>query len=50
MNRRALIRFFWNYEEAAVEFKDEPYLTYLFTANPALSDNGVDDVCNWIVS
>ncbi|MEQ8998982.1 MAG: hypothetical protein RID53_20970 [Coleofasciculus sp. B1-GNL1-01] len=46
MNRGTLIRFCWNYEEAAAYFKAEPYLNYV---DPALSEDGIDDLCKSIV-
>jgi hypothetical protein len=47
MDREALMRFYWNYEDAAAEFKGDPYVKYM---SPQLSEDGIDDVAQWIVA
>jgi hypothetical protein len=50
MNRGALIRFYWNYEEAAAQFKADPYLSVVTSVRAVLSEDTLDDICNWIVA
>ena len=49
MNRRELIRFYWNYREAAAQFKWELYTDVLLSVMSELSEDTLDDICNWIV-
>lgn len=47
MDREALIHFYWMYENAAGEFKFAPYIEYV---SPQLSEDGIDDVAQWVVA
>ena len=47
MDRAAMVRFCWNYAEAAAYLREYPYLEF---ADPLLSDDGVADLANWIVA
>jgi hypothetical protein len=46
MDRDTLVRFYHTFESATMELKDEPYVDHM---NPELSEDGVDDVANWVV-
>lgn len=47
MSREDLVGFYHHYEMAAGELKDEPYIDHM---SPQLSEDGVDDVANWVVA
>ena len=45
-SREKLLKFIWTFEEVAAEFKYEPYVNYV---SDALSEDGIDDLAQWIV-
>lgn len=47
MDRETLVRLFHTFELAAEELKGEPYIGHL---SPKLSEDGVDDVAQWVVA
>jgi hypothetical protein len=46
LDRRALIRFSWAFEEAASRLGAEPFRQH---ADPALSEDAYDDLAEWVV-
>lgn len=44
MNRGAIIRFIWNYEEASAHLRAEPH------GMNGLSEDSIDELCDWIVA
>lgn len=44
IDKQALIRFAWNYEEAAAQLKPE------FETEDDFSEDSLDELCNWIVA
>lgn len=50
MNRSKLIRFCWDFEDAAAQFKDDPYINVLLSVRETLSEDTLDDICNWIMT
>ena len=46
MSRDELYRFYWTYRFAAGVLKFEPYVNHF---DPDLSDDGIEDVCLWVV-
>ena len=46
MTREELIDFYWGYENAAAEVKDDPFVEHML---PDLSEDGIDDVALWLV-
>ncbi len=49
MNRRELIHFCWYFDDAAAQFKGYPYSDIHYSAVLYPSEDGLDDICNWIV-
>lgn len=47
MNRGELIRFCWDYQEAAVHLRTTTFLKHV---DPALSEDGIYEVVMWVVS
>lgn len=47
MEREDLVRFYWTYEDAAAELKEEPYIDNM---SPDISEDGIDDVAQWVVA
>ena len=47
MDREALIDFCRAYDKAAAELYVEPFLDYI---DPALSEDGIDELCRWVVA
>jgi hypothetical protein len=47
MEKKELIDFYWTFESAASEFKGNPYVEFM---SEQLSEDGVDDVAQWVVS
>ncbi len=47
LDRAALVAFCHRYEQAASELKDEPYVNHM---SRQLSEDGVDDVAQWVVA
>jgi hypothetical protein len=50
MNRRELIEFDWNYQEAKAQFKWERYIDVLLCVMSEVSEDTLDDICDWIVA
>ncbi|MFE3906220.1 hypothetical protein ACFXPY_39725 [Streptomyces sp. NPDC059153] len=42
-----LVEFYWTYEEAAADLKDEEFTKHL---NPPRTEDFIDDVAQWVVS
>jgi uncharacterized protein DUF4240 len=47
MNRGALTRLYWTYEELANRLRTEDYSSY---ADPDLSEDGLAELANWVVA
>ncbi|MGQ0773197.1 MAG: DUF4240 domain-containing protein [Pseudonocardiales bacterium] len=47
MPEEELVDFYWTYEQAAADLKDEDFRTYL---DPELTEDGIDDLAQWIVA
>ena len=46
MKRDELKQFYWNFVDAASQFKGDPYRAFM---SDQLSEDGVDDVSQWVV-
>lgn len=46
MSESELVNFYWTYEDAAADLKDEEFTKHL---NPPRTEDFVDDVAQWIV-
>ncbi len=47
MNRGAMIRFYWTYEELANQLRTERYFPHV---HPDLSEDGLAELANWVVA
>jgi uncharacterized protein DUF4240 len=47
MNRGAIIRFYWTYEELANQIRTERYFPHV---HPDLSEDGLAELANWVVA
>jgi len=47
MNREDIIRFQNEFQEAAIQLADEPFIEYM---DEGISEDGVQDVAEWVVS